>query len=293
MSDLGGLCVALLEARMPEELSALVRRHGGEPRCVAAVREERVPGDGAVGELLDVAARERDPVVVLSTGAGVAALFAGARALGREGELRGLLGRATTVCRGPKPAAALQREGLAGSVRVAAPYTTAELLDALRPLPLAARLVAILHYGERNQPLVGAVTGHGARVHEVLLYEWRLPEDLAPLRQLVTEICDGRLGAILFTSQVQARHLFAVAGTMGAALALGEALRTRTIVAAVGPTCAAALESLGVRPHVVPANPKMGAAVAALAAFVRERRARVAAGPSSAGTATPAPARGE
>ena len=39
MSSLNGTRVALLESRMSGELADLVRRHGGEPRCVPAVRE--------------------------------------------------------------------------------------------------------------------------------------------------------------------------------------------------------------------------------------------------------------
>ena len=268
MSDLGGRRVALLEARMPEELSALVRRHGGEPRCIPAVREERVASTEPVATLLERCAGEADPLVVLSTGAGVAALFAQARALDREEELRRSLGRAATVCRGPKPVAALHREGLAPAVRVQAPYTTRELVEALRSIGLAGRLAVVVHYGERNGPLIDELTGLGARVEELLVYAWTMPEDLEPLRRLVLEICHGEWGAIAFTSQVQARHLFAVARSMALEPALREALRTRTIVAAVGPTCAAALEALGVAPHVVPENPKMGAMISALAAHV-------------------------
>ena len=39
MSSLEGVRVALLEGRMPRELADLVRRHGGEPYCMPAVRE--------------------------------------------------------------------------------------------------------------------------------------------------------------------------------------------------------------------------------------------------------------
>jgi uroporphyrinogen-III synthase len=48
------------------------------------------------------------------------------------------------------------------------------------------------------------------------------------------------------------------------------AMRARVLVAAVGPTCAAALDAIGVPPHVVPANPSMGAMIAALAGYLRE-----------------------
>jgi uroporphyrinogen-III synthase len=76
--------VALLEARMPEELAALVRRHGGEPCSAPAVREERVAGAAAVRDLLEQAGREAAPVLVCSSGVGVAALFAESRAVGSE-----------------------------------------------------------------------------------------------------------------------------------------------------------------------------------------------------------------
>jgi uroporphyrinogen-III synthase len=265
MAALSGLKIALLEGRMPEELATLVRRHGGEPYSVPAVREERIASAGAVAGLLDAVGQEASPALVFSTGVGVAALFAEARGLGREPELRALLGRATTICRGPKPVAALQREGIESSVRVRPPYTTTDLVDALALLEVAGRLVAVVHYGERNAQLVDAVAGRGARVRELMLYAWKLPEDLGPLRRLVDEIVDGQIGAVVFTSQIQARHLFQVAGSMDREGALREALRSRAIVAAVGPTCARALVALGVQPHVTPANPKMGAMMSALA----------------------------
>jgi uroporphyrinogen-III synthase len=129
---------------------------------------------------------------------------------------------------------------------------------------LEGRLAGLVHYGERNAQLVEAAAARGARVHELLLYAWRLPADLGPLRRLVAEIAQGEVGAVAFTSQAQARHLFQIAASLERASALREALCARAIVAAVGPTCARALADLGVPPHVVPENPKMGAMVVAL-----------------------------
>ncbi len=273
MNGLAGMRVALLEGRMSSELASLVRRHGGEPCCVPAVREESTASAGAVAELLDSLAAEASPIVAVSTGTGIAALFAAARALGRAEELGQALGRrAITVCRGPKPVAALRREGIEASVRVKEPYTTADLLEALSPMDLRGRYLALLHYGERNGPLVEALARRGARLHEIMLYEWKLPEDTGPLRGLVEEIVAGRVGAVVFTSQVQARHLFRIAAEAERAGALKAALCTSTVVGAVGPTCARALEELGAPPRVVPSHPKMGSLVAALAEHVSERR---------------------
>lgn len=68
-----------------------------------------------------------------------------------------------------------------------------------------------------------------------------LPEDTGPLRDFVRDPT-GRADAIAFTSQVQVRHLFTIAGEMGLAGRLSDALNRDLIVAAVGPVCADALK---------------------------------------------------
>src|SRR5438128_649713 len=246
--SLRGARVALLEARLSEELAALFRRYGAEPHCCPAVREERRDCGAEVAALLDDLRRESSSVFVFSTGVGVDALFAGARNLEREEEL-----------------AHAVRVGLGATVNAKSPFTTGDLLEALASLDLAGRHLVLLHYGERNLPLVAALAARGSRVRELLLYEWRLPEDLGPLRSLVAELAELRFAAVAFTSQIQARHLFQVAAELGRAEALREALRGDTLVAAVGPTCARVLEELGAPPHVVPENPKMGSMLLALA----------------------------
>src|SRR2546421_27223 len=177
-----GARVALLEARLSEELAALFRRYGAEPHCCPAVREER-----------------------------------------RDRRARG------------------------------------------------GRHLVLLPCGGRTLPLAAALAARGSRIRELLLYEWRLPEDLGPLRSLVAGLAELRFAAVAFTSQIQARHLFQVAAEMGRDEALREALRADTLVAAVGPTCARALEELGAPPHVVPENPKMGSMVLALAERLSRR----------------------
>jgi uroporphyrinogen-III synthase len=273
MGALDGIKVALLEGRKSGELEALIRRQGGEPRSVPAVREEDRSSDAEVTALLEALAREPEALVILSTGVGVEALFREADRLGRKAEMVRALGAATTLSRGPTPAAALKREGLAPKLNAQEPFTTQEILTALAPLQLKGHSAVVVHYGEPNPPLVGALEDRGARVLEILLYAWRLPEDVRPLESLVRELVAGQYGAVAFTNQVQVRHLFEVAAKFGVEEPLRAALRDKTVVAAVGPTCAAALEERGVSPQVVPEHPKMGAMVVALGQrFAAQRR---------------------
>jgi uroporphyrinogen-III synthase len=262
---LRGARVALLEARMESELASLVRRHGGDPVCVPALREVERDCADDVARAYGTIVRD-GAILVLTTGVGLERLLRMATAIGIGKELRTELARATVVCRGPKPIAVLKRERLPVHARAEAPHTTKELLVALEGIDVAARDVVFVHDGGGNRDVVSSLTRRGARVCEVQPYTWALPEDIGPLRALVETIVRGEVDAIAFTTQAQARHLFAVADAMGARDALARAMGERVVVAAVGPTCARALTQLGAPPHVVPDQAKMGAMVVALAA---------------------------
>ena len=269
--SLGGARVALLESRMESELASLVRRHGGEPVCVPALREVERDCAAEVALAIDALALP-GAVVVLATGVGLQRWLTVASALGRDGELREGLARATVVCRGPKPVAVLKREGLTAHVRAPAPHTTQELLDVLGAIDVHCHAAVFVHDGGASRVVPASLEARGARVHEVQPYGWALPEDVAPLAALVAALVAGELRAIAVTTQMQARNLFAVAESIGAREALTDALRTRVIVAAVGPTCARALEELGAPPHVTPEQSKMGPLVLALARYLLRTR---------------------
>jgi uroporphyrinogen-III synthase len=256
--------VAILEARMEAEMASLVRRHGGEPLAVPAVREDTAVDDDEIAREIDALHGQTDAVVVLSTGAALRALSRSAERTGRKHLLLVALARATLVCRGPKPVAALREMGLTPAARTVAPHTTSELLDALFEVRLRDRHTLLLHYGERNEALAAALVERGASLRELSTYSWELPRDLGPLRGLIQQIVRGHVNAIAFTSQVQVRHLFAVADAMDARAELTAAMTKSVLVGAIGPTCAAALEREGVRAHVLPMNPSMGALVAAV-----------------------------
>jgi uroporphyrinogen-III synthase len=263
--SLDGLTVALLEARRSLEISELVRRLGGIPYAVPAVRE--VSRLDEVPSFLDALAADRFSMVICLTGAGISRLLTEAQRLGRLDSTLAALNRATTVCRGPKPAAVLRQHNVAVGIRAGEPHTTKELLEALEPIDLAGRSVAVLHYGERHQPLADALRARGAVLDERCLYEWRLPEDVGPLQTLAREIVAGRVHAIAFTSQIQCRHLFEVASTVDLAGQLLDALKNNLTVAAIGPVCVAALAEYGITPHVVPRQSKMGQLIIELADY--------------------------
>jgi uroporphyrinogen-III synthase len=264
---LAGVRVALLEARMSGEMGELVRRHGGLPRSAPAVRETAIDCREPVAAFLTTLTSPDPLIVVFLTGVGASTLFDEAERQGALPFLVDSLSRATLVCRGPKPTAALKRRGLTPTLIAREPFTSAEVLDALDGRELNQARVVLIHYGERSDSLAAALRARGARLDELVLYEWQLPEDTQPMVDLVGDVLTGKVDSVVFTSQIQSRHLLQIAAAMGLDAALIDALNTRVVVAAVGPVCRAALEESGIMPHVVPTHPKMGPLITALAEY--------------------------
>jgi uroporphyrinogen-III synthase len=269
-APLHGLRVALLESHLADEAAAHVLRLGGVPYCVSAAREARHPD--RVRPFVDRLSASHVSAVVFLTGGGATQLFQEASRLERLDETEAALRRTIVACRGPKPVAVLRRHNVPVHVVAAEPYTTRELLDALAAVDVDGKTVTLVRDREPGRvipdQLTDALAGRGARVEELPLYEWVMPEDREPLKTLVRELIDGRVNAIAFTNRVQSRHLFRVAEELGLASRLADALNGDVLVAAVGPVCAEALQSVGVAPDIIPARAKMDAMIAALAEYV-------------------------
>lgn len=272
--------VALLEARMSSELARLVEKHGGRPLCVPAVREAPQLSMEAVNALIDDLVRGRQQLVVFMTGVAVSLLFEWAEQCGRRAELVAALRRVTTLCRGPKPTAALRGFGAPPTLTASSPYTTAELLDALSGVDLVGRRVLLFHYGERSETLAETLLARRAELDEFWLYRWLLPEDTSGLEGLTTRIVRGQVDALAITCQVQFRHLQNVAERLGLGQALVRALNDRVVVGAVGPTCQSILQAHGVTPQVVPEHPKMGPLVIALMRYLDQQGPKTGAPPA-------------
>jgi uroporphyrinogen-III synthase len=258
-----GARVALLESRLAAETAAMVRRLGGDPVSAPSVSEVEVDADAAIAGFIDRLAATRGSIVVFLTGAAVMRVFTAADRLGRTQALQDGLAQAEIVARGPKPAGALGRRGLTPAIAVAEPFTTAEVIAALDALPVLGRDATVVHYGERNDPIVSSLRTRGARIHELTVYEWTLPADLAPLSAAIDALVAGEIPVLAFTSQIQVRHLLEAAGSRRAALL--SALDAHVLVGAVGPTCAAACHAAGLHRVVSPRHPKLGPLLQALA----------------------------
>lgn len=260
MRPLEGRRIALLEARKQQELTNLVARLGGIATCAPAVREAAVGAD--IRPLLSAIIEGRYGVAVLLTAVAFTALCDEADRLGMLPMLREAFGRMIIASRGPKPQLALRKQSLSASVISRSPHTSAELLQALAASTrLEGRSVLLLHYGERNDGISADLRALGASVDDVCLYAWQLPEDVTPIEAMVRSLLMGEFDALLFTTQVQCRHLLQIARSMGVEDELKQALLADVVVGAIGPVCAMALRAAGLVADVIPDLPNSASLV--------------------------------
>ncbi len=264
MNGFSGLRVLALESRRAKELAKLVSNYGGDPVVAPAMREVPLDSNTEALSFAEALLARKVDIVIFLTGVGTRALLSVAETKYSREEFVAALQRVKVVPRGPKPIAALRELGVTPSLTVPEPNTWRELLQTLDQavnsspdFRLRGARIALQEYGVSNPELIAGLTERGAFVTRVPVYQWALPEDVAPLQSAIKELAAGKIDAVLFTTGVQVAHLFQVAAEMKLEDAMRQALR-RAIVASIGPTTSEELQRKGIRPDLEPSHPKMG-----------------------------------
>lgn len=256
-----GLSVLALESRRAREIARLIENLGGVPIVAPSVREIALDSNQEALEFARSLRAGLLDMVIFTTGVGVKALASAIENVCSREELARRLNNVVIVARGPKPTASLRELGVSVSLTVPEPNTWHELLTILdqnkEAFPIAGRRVAVQEYGVTNPGLSAGLAERGAIVTLVNVYQWALPEDLAPLEQAIEAMIRGDVHVLLVASSVQIRHLFEVAERMKKADLLREAL-SWVVIASVGPLTSEELRSRGLSVDIECAHPKMG-----------------------------------
>jgi uroporphyrinogen-III synthase len=255
-----GLRVVSFESRRAIEMGELIRRQGGDPFIAPSMREAPIENNPEAFEFAERLFAGEFDLMIFLTGVGTRALdnvLASRYPAGKFAEaLRGI----TVAARGPKPLAALREMKIPVTVIAPEPNTWRELLTALEGRTEGK--IAIQEYGKSNTELLDALRAKGAEVTPVRVYQWDLPEDVAPLREAVHRIAEGRADVAMFTTSIQIPHLFRIATEERLAGehsndVMQQALR-RMVIASIGPTTTETLEEFGLAADITPTHPKMG-----------------------------------
>ena len=260
-----GKRIAILEARMGEQLAGLIAQRGAVPLHAPALAELPDLEPDTIAELVGSLEAKPARLAIFQTGVGTRALFGATDVLRITPRLLAVLDKAVVVARGPKPSGALRARGVRIDRAAAEPYTTREVLAAIVDLALAGERAVVQRYGVPNAELDAALAARGAEVLEIPTYRWSLPQDTKPLADLIGALERRELDAAVFTNAEQLRNLLAVAARLGKTEVLRAALNG-TLVASIGPVASSALREARIRVDLEAKPPKLGALLAALEA---------------------------
>jgi uroporphyrinogen-III synthase len=264
---LNGQTIAILESRLADHVAALIRRRGGVPFSAPALSEEPDLDPPSIRQLIDDWSARPVRMAIFQTGVGTRALFAATDALGITPQFLRLLAATIVVVRGPKPTSALRQRNVPIDHSAADPYTTAQVLQAIKHIELTNEVVVVQRYGDANAVLDRGLVARGAIVVEVPTYRWALPADTTPLLALMDALDRTGIDVVAFTSASQVQNLFVLAEQHGRAATLRSSLN-KTRIASVGPVCSAALREHGIDVQIEAQPPKLGPLLDALdAAF--------------------------
>ena len=253
-----GLTVAAFESRMAAEMTRLIERHGGKPLVAPALQEIPLEDNSAALQFGELLLTEGLDVLVLLTGAGTTTLFEILHSRHAKDTIKNALKETVLIARGPKPVAALKTLGFQPTLTVPEPNTWVDVvstLDAHRPVK--GLRVAVQEYGLPNRDLVEALKQRGANVVSVPVYRWALPEDTAPLKQVIKQILTGQVQVMLVTNAAQIDHVMLVVEQDGKTAEFKTICR-QLIIASIGPTAGERIRNHGLTVDFEPSHGKMG-----------------------------------
>ncbi len=264
-----GATVVSFESRHAEIMAQSIARYGGRSLPAPSMQEvplAKQPEALAFSEQLFAGQMD---VLICLTGVGTRWLLETLAAQHPRERIVEALTRVTVVARGPKPVRVLNEYRIPIAIAVPEPNTWAELLAALdeseRGLPLEGKVVAVQEYGIANEQLLDGLKRRGAKVMQVPIYRWALPDDARPLRAALHDLIAGQVQFALFTNAVQIRHVLRVAAEQGIESALRQAMRG-VVTVSVGPMTTEALLACGFPVDFEPSHSKMGVLVSETAA---------------------------
>ena len=263
-----GRTVLSFESRRSAEIATLIQNSGGRAMVAPATREVAAANGADVSRFVTALLENKIHLVIFLTGVGTRALARAVEPFCTREQFVSALRKVPVLARGPKPVAALKELGVPIAWNVPEPNTWREILQVLdlNKVPLDGRTVAVQEYGVPSKDLLLGLKQRGAEVLAVHVYDWALPEDIAPLKNAIKALLAGQVDVVLFTAAIQVHHLLQVAEEVGSRDSLVAALR-KTRVASIGPVTSEALGEYGISASLEPSHPKMGFLVKEAAEF--------------------------
>ena len=270
LADFNGRRVLSFESRHAASARRLIEKFGGAPTVVPALREIALR-DASVPLFARELGENRVDVAIFTTGIGVRLLARHIEESVARSKWLADLRHVQVVARGSQTLAALRELEISPTLAAPAPYTWRALLtalDARGDIPLAGRRVAIQEYGTPNRAFNRALKARGAHLSRLIVYQWALPLETAPLLRAINGLIEGDFDVVLWTNGAQVWHVFRLAYQHGVESELREALRRMSVVS-IGPSCTEALEEWEIEPHFQSVRSRLSETIQDAALFLQ------------------------
>jgi uroporphyrinogen-III synthase len=151
---------------------------------------------------------------------------------------------------GPRTEKFLQKYGIESDL-VPTNYTAEGLLDAFNSIKLRKKKIGIPRTISARDKLPDVLMAKGAQVHIAEAYSSELPVNTELVKNLITNIIDGKIDAVTFTSTLTVNNLFKMANDKEMDDMLEVLRNGKIIVGAIGPVTAQPLRNAGI-PVLIP-----------------------------------------
>ncbi|MDR7302889.1 uroporphyrinogen-III synthase [Haloactinomyces albus] len=260
---LAGYTVGVTAERKADELGALLTRRGAHVMQGAAMHTVPLPEDGELAAATTEVLAAPVDFVVVTTGVGFRGWLEAAEENGVGTRLLEQLRPARLLARGAKARGAIRGAGLTVAWNAPSEEST-EVLHQLLEHDLHGTRVVVQVHGNPMVEFRAKLSEAGAEVVPVAVYRWTDPLDLDALDRLIGAVIAGEIDALPFTSAPAAANLLDRADRIGQGTSLREAMRSRVLLACVGPVTAAPIAQEGL-PYSVPERARTASLVRLLA----------------------------
>ncbi|OMF63385.1 uroporphyrinogen-III synthase [Paenibacillus sp. FSL R5-0490] len=264
MKKLAGKRIALLGSRKIAEISKLVENQEGAAvsrpaQGTALLKDEKLK------DHVEMLTQCSFDWIIFTTGIGVETIYQTALELNRSEALISSLQKANIAARGYKTVNALKKLNIIPAVRDD-DGSTAGLLRELSAHSLEGMKAALQLHGDPAPRLKQWLEENQVDYEEILPYTHIPPEEKV-MNLLLSELLDGKLDSVFFTSTPQVRNLFSFARQKNAEDQLKSCFSDQTVALSVGKVTAQALHEEGIARVIFPEVERIGSAVIELARF--------------------------
>jgi len=264
MKGLEGKQIGVAAARQSEAISALIQKNGGIPMTFPIQGERKLNESICEQDVNELLTKPFD-IILLTTGIGAETLEKAADKLHQSSVFMQKMKGTTLAIRGSKTLKWVKKHELSPTF-VSEDGTMEDLLNALteKKLDMGTRL--FLQAYNQDDALLKNKLEEKYDVYLSKPYHYEAPEQHI-LYDLMNNIKNQTLDAVVFTSKTQVQNLFA---NYSESEEMVKAFNEGVLAVAVGKVTAMELKNNGITHVLAPQKQKMGAMVVELSAYMDE-----------------------